>query len=360
MISNSSIDLQICQEPLLLSSGSPSELVEIQEKFLDKKISNLKIADFYKSHFPDNFNKFERVRDCGSFLKFAHIFNIETDSFDTHGKLYQANFCRDRLCPYCNWRRSLKLFHNNSVIISDIWDKYLFASLTLTVPNVPGEKLKKTIDDLMSGINKLFHYKAVKNVVRGYYRALEVTYNQRSNTFHPHYHFVLAFDKSYFTSPSYLSHSQWLELWRKAMNDNSILMLDIKRLYNKLSGKLAESEDEIRLAFLEFCKYSVKDSDMINDFVIMILFKSLFHRRLVEYKGVFRDSFVRNKLEDSEDENADLIHADDDIEDSISLLILSYQFNHNSKEYELVDQEIKRLKKAIKTQIKFSGVYYYE
>ena len=43
------------------------------------------------------------VKDCGSFLGF-----IECP--DGHEKkLEKANFCRERLCPMCQWRRSIAL-----------------------------------------------------------------------------------------------------------------------------------------------------------------------------------------------------------------------------------------------------------
>ena len=49
-------------------------------------------------------------------------------------KLHQAYFCQLRLCPVCNWRRSLKIFSQVSKIIQAIEQDrehaYIFLTLT--------------------------------------------------------------------------------------------------------------------------------------------------------------------------------------------------------------------------------------
>lgn len=59
-------------------------------------------------------------------------------------KLHQAYFCQLRLCPVCNWRRSLKIFSQVSKIIQAIEQdrEHAYIFLTLTQKNVSGEELE--------------------------------------------------------------------------------------------------------------------------------------------------------------------------------------------------------------------------
>ena len=59
------------------------------------------------------------------------------------GLIASANFCRNRFCPTCQWRRSVKLFRQNYDCFNWIKAKYpgcRFIFLTLTVPNVSIDK----------------------------------------------------------------------------------------------------------------------------------------------------------------------------------------------------------------------------
>lgn len=77
-----------------------------------KKKRNLKLSEIYmmikesyrKIH-SEKFNRFlnreERSRMCATVLQFKK-------DTERKRKLHQAYFCQLRLCPVCNWRRSLK------------------------------------------------------------------------------------------------------------------------------------------------------------------------------------------------------------------------------------------------------------
>lgn len=56
--------------------------------------------------------KAERMYDCGNYL----VFKMKDGTL----KLYQAYFCKARLCPMCNWRRSLKVAFQNKRIIKTV------------------------------------------------------------------------------------------------------------------------------------------------------------------------------------------------------------------------------------------------
>ena len=93
-------------------------------------------------------NGLKSLEECGDTLIFVRNEKGEK-------RLHGANFCRNRLCPMCNWRRSLKMYSQ----VSQITDKILatrksrFIFVTLTVRNPDGEHLAETLDLMNKGFS---------------------------------------------------------------------------------------------------------------------------------------------------------------------------------------------------------------
>lgn len=336
---------------LLLSSGLQSddsrnsslsqlsESNELTSKFLPKKITNLLLADSYKRLDFDS--KSIRVRECGTLLEFAH--EISSDGvLSSQGKLYNANFCRDRLCPMCAWRRSYKIFGQVSAIMNFISSDFQFLFLTLTVPNCEGDNLPVLLDSMFKGWSRLIRYKAFKTAVKGFFRVLEVTRNFSTGTYHPHFHVVLAVDPSYFHHSSYIKRDDWLFMWQRAMRDFSITQVDVRRVRSK-SGSVSSSD--LTSAVAEIAKYSVKSSHYLfpndcrlTDKVVFTLSGALASRRLCQFGGIFAEIQKQLNMDDCED--GDLIHIDDDsIRPDLAFLICRYGWS--SGVYKMSDVFIK-------------------
>jgi hypothetical protein len=172
------------------------------------------------------------------------------------------------------------------------------------MPNVCGSDLKGALDRLTIGFNRLMKYKAVAAAVKGFYRGIEVTHNLDTDMFHPHIHTILAVSPSYFTSRYYLSHDKWLDLWRRAMQDESITQVDVRRL-----------KGDVEHACAEVAKYAVKPGEVLSfdDWDLTVntvrtLDKALDHRRLIGFGGCFLEAHKRLHLDDTED--GDLTHVE--------------------------------------------------
>lgn len=320
-MSNHTTNSELCQ----VDKRDNALISEVCQKFTPKKqASELLSASYYRLGYE---HKAERVSSCGTFLEFAL-----QQSSDTWN-LRKANFCRDRLCPMCSWRRSYKIYAQISQIMDVIEKDYSFLFLTLTVPNCSAVTLSDTIDRLQVGWRNLIHNnKRFKSSVKGFFRVLEVTRNKNRfspsyNTYHPHFHVILAVNKSYFTSREYISRDEMLEFWRKAMSDPSITQVDIRRCRNK--NEIAEGEQfskSLSSAVAEVAKYSVKSADYLGKFdkrgfllapyseddidsFVTVFSSALYHRRLTAFGGVFDD--VSKSLQLDDIENGDLVHLDE-------------------------------------------------
>lgn len=293
-------------------TSSFSEVSEMMEEFLPKKRDSV-----YLSHIYDLIgyeSKVKQVSDCGNYLEFHH--ELDDDGcINEVGLLHRANFCKDRLCPLCSWRRSLKMFGQISDISDHLHDDYLFLFLTLTVPNCRGSTLSKTINDMMKGFRKFIRKKDIKNVVHGFIRSLEITYNISENSFHPHFHVILAVGKNYVSSRNYLSHRDFACLWTSSILGKNWrtyrqrpYVVDIRRCYG------SDSDNRFAGSFVEAAKYAVKSSDyLFSDLtlsckLVKIFTNVLFHRRLWQFGGCFYDVFKELDLQDVESDDVDLVH----------------------------------------------------
>lgn len=267
--------------------------------------------------------KSERMYDCGNYL----VFKMK----DARLKLYQAYFCKARLCPMCNWRRSLKIAFQNKKIIETVnqREKVRWVFLTLTIRNVEGNRLKDTMDQMTKAWNRFAGYARFKRSVKGYFRAMEVTRNwdKKSDwygTYHPHFHVLLAVPTNYFAK-NYIRQDEWTSMWQKAMQIDYKPVVRIQSVKPKKdSVDFLGVEDEMRKAIaeqdavFEVSKYPVKDTDVIrgdkvtpeNVQTVKDLDKALAYKRLISYGGLLKEVHKELNLGDAED--GSLIHIDED------------------------------------------------
>lgn len=250
------------------------------DKCKEKKLKNSKFTNYIKLFISEKMRL--RVFECGSFLEFLGDFEMENK------KLNQGNFCKNRFCPMCSWRKSCKDSLKISILMEHLRLEYNkeFIFLTLTTPNVKGDKLKEEIDKYNKSFKKLMELKEVKSITKGYIRKLEVTYNSDSNsksydTYHPHFHVIIAVNKNYFTqTKQYINRDRWLELWQKSTNDYSITQVDVRKAKN---GDLK--------AIYELAKYSAKDNDYLHSrSVFKVFYEALKKRQLIVYGGLFKEA----------------------------------------------------------------------
>lgn len=258
--------------------------------------------------------KAERARGCATWLQYIR------DEKTGRLRLENANFCRLRLCPVCQWRRSLKLYGQMSQIAEYLGAEYKWAMLTLTMRNVPGDLLSDVLDAQRYAFNLLSKNPAWYRAVRGYYRATEITRNPQTGEYHPHIHALLCVKPSYFTSRYYLPQKWFAAEWARCMS----------AALSKCGVSIEYAGDENRCADVravrpkdgqpwsaavaECCKYAVKSSDILcfGDFdvtidIVRLLDRVLTGRRLVTMGGVVRDAHHDLHLSDSDGDGADLV-----------------------------------------------------
>ena len=344
---NSDFNNQNCVETVFLDDSriaaidkATGEAIIKTNNWQGKKINNLELANSYKRIYAntDKEKKFIKVKDCSTFLEFK--FYVDSQE----RKLHASNFCKDRLCPICNWRRSLKVYSQASSVMKVAVKDYEFLFLTLTQKNVKSEDLEEEINHMMKAFKKLTKRKEFKNAVHGFFRALEITYNKKRDDYHPHFHVILAVKPSYFKKKDYLKQDDWCRLWQESMKLDYKPTVDIRKFKTSTDKELSKS-------VAEATKYTVKDADYLvknrngklnldkTDKVVKTLSESLAYRRLIAWGGILKDIHKSLNLDDAE--VGDLVIIDGEDVEGGRFIIERYRWSVGMSNYVLTDIEKK-------------------
>ena len=294
---------------------------EILQELSFKKNKD-KTIPIYDKYIPFNPKKAEQVLNCGVSL----WFHLKEHQITKEQKLKLAEMytCKDRFCPFCNWRRQLKY----SKLVYEYLDelqsqknlRYIF--LTLTVPNCHIDDLKATIQHMNKSFERLSKTKAYKKAVLGHFKALEILGdNTKGAEAHPHFHILLIVDKNYFTSKNYISQKEFLQMWRDATRNQNITQVDIRII------KPNKDKNATASAVAEMCKYPLKDTDISK------LTSEQFEKFVLQLKGIRNINAggnLKNILKGTEKMDNDLVHIDDEHNDQLWILLkkLLYEYRN--------------------------------
>lgn len=296
-------------------------------KWRERKLANIDLA---KSLERLGYRNFNNVYECAEVLRFREQENGSL-------KLFQTWFCKKKLCPICNWRRSMKYSYQTEQVITEAMkrhEKGRFLFLTLTVKNVNGDSINQEISQISEGFRRLMLYKKVDKNIIGYLRALEVTYSTNRDDYHPHLHVLLFVKANYFnaTEGNYISQDEWTKLWQKAMK------LDYTPVVNIKAVKSTEKYD-LKGAILETAKYPVKPFDLLNDdfseetrdTITDDLTKGLHRKRQIGFGKLFKE--IRKELQLEDIEEGDLVTVEEKEESASSVKEVIAQWNWQRQNY---------------------------
>ena len=298
-------------------------------KWKERKLQN---AEYARRLETLGYKTFTNVYQCAEVLRFMQ-------GPDGNLKLKQAWFCKSKLCPICNWRRSMKYGVQLGQIIDVARErepKAKFIFLTLTVKNVSGEKLGEELTNLTKSFDRLFRRAKVKKAVIGYLRAIEVTYNAERDDYHPHIHVLLMVKASYFKKTEYyISQDEWTTMWQQSAKLDYKPIVDVRKV--KPNQRKAKNEMDLRGAIVETAKYPTKPIEKMGKTekqklkVTDDLMKALKNKRQIGFGGLFKE--IRKELQLDDVERGDLIHIDDENQDvSIGVEIVAI-WNWERKNY---------------------------
>jgi plasmid rolling circle replication initiator protein Rep len=299
------------------------------------------------------FLKSQRISECGLRLEYK----VDANNNKT---LCNALFCRDRLCPICMWRLSRRLSWETYQII----EKYtkqcpdmIPIMISLTVRNPKMGELSNMLDVLCHGDSaawQLLRKWLSRRGIKDYIRTVEVTFNFKDQTWHPHLHVLAFVPKEYFlkNNKNYISRARLSEYWKHACKLDYKPVVDIRRCYDKNGKKERIKFDSdmkdmsLSGAIFETAKYCVKplkifsetlDSYAENDAdikkekvnikeVIRELDNALSGRRLRALGGRLKKIARELKIDDDESKK-ELIHNNNGVVEAVREEVYEYVFS---------------------------------
>jgi plasmid rolling circle replication initiator protein Rep len=326
---------------------SYSQKREIEEKFreldeiefLVKKYNSFVVFELYQ-HFARK-SKLVSLADCGTFLGFDLYKHIQEDEYQK--RLSDANFCRDRFCEMCNWRRARKYAIENFNLLKYIQHqhkvRYIFATFTIKNPLV--SELKSYTKLFNQAWQRMTQTKRWRNSILGYIKAIEIPFQKSDkNYINLHSHCLLIVSTSYFNKNCdlYITQREFQEMWKKALRVDYNPSVDIRIIK---PNKNRDEDDEIASVVAETTKYPLKSLDLhkIDWRVFKELTQQVRGMRFVSYGGIAKQ--YRTLLFGSaEFDDKDLVAGYDKLDLSVWHKIGKLWYSLVSGKYCLVDYEV--------------------
>lgn len=220
------------------------------------------VADYYlSSPWFDQHRRGERACNCALLLGFNKSLN---ELGDTALKLSILHTCKVRWCAICQWTKQRvwrRRFIKGIPKMLEAYPASRLLFLTLTQKNCAIADLRATLDDMGRSFQRLMKRKELVGLVLGYAKSTEVT-KGADGTAHAHFHVLILVKSTYFGGGHYLSHEDWMLLWRSAARLDYDPYVHIQLVKPK---KGSQDITGVVSAVCEVAKYCVKPSDLTGD-----------------------------------------------------------------------------------------------
>lgn len=208
-----------------------------------------------------------------------------------------ANLCRDRFCPICKWRLSMRRFTDMFRIVTGLRQQYPESSwqfVTLTCRNCAPKDLSELLDEMSRCWNNITTAKKFKKRIAGWARSTEFTYNEVTGELHPHYH-ILVMYKELEEPDDYI-----IQRWLKGLNWKTSRLAQEEHTIEftaedeqEIGWEVDQNPEDTAVieAVLETYKYTTRDKDVDNMplGVFRTMVSVLQNRRLTAFGGIIKE-----------------------------------------------------------------------
>lgn len=281
-----------------------------------KKMFKLALSKFNTLDKNDIIKRGFNIKNCSDFVLMG------TCEHCGKTRVLNASLCRDRICPTCQWRLAMKRAGEMVLVLQEICNNYDLWFLTLTQKNCKPNELKTEIEKINKAWDRTTARLRKNKKYDGYARVLEITYNKKNKTFHPHLHVILASSGN-----NNLDTREWERWWMQSLRIAYIPQINIQKIQSDGNKK------KISKSALETFKYTTKYNDIDNmgmrEFSEYL--RGIKGKNFVTYSGIFKEERKRMKLND---EIEDLSALDKCSECNSQLLKYALHWSANLDKYE--------------------------
>ena len=294
-------------EPLLTKLNLLAE----KQRSEEEKAGVLKLNGF-PLQSTKTIQRSERLMSCGTFLKL----NIN----EGVAEIKSGNFCRDKFCALCQKIKSVKRYSQMLTVLNHLRKEGLIYSknshiiigmVTVTQRNVPLEELEEELKAISTATKRMTQSKQWKDSILGYAKNLEITFNSKARTYHPHIHFLVVWDKD-----KSLTSADIQRLWKRSLRLQYFPQCDIEEAYSCEVREAFGSSADLSNIISECMKYSIKtakknekplyDELSVSEFAEFI--RILKGKRFISYSGILAETRLLLKIQDEDtDKNMNFV-----------------------------------------------------
>lgn len=282
--------------------------MDIITKFSEKKKKSTQI-EARMNELPETFkrSRLEAIRDCGRLLWFD-VYQHRHDAEKLKHKLTSAYFCKDKFCPMCSWRRSLKISRILYPVVEQLSKQnYRFLFITLTLKNCHVDELEETIQKMNKAWYRLLMRSEIRKAWKGTIRVLEWTRREEDGSIHPHFHALIAVKSTYFKAADYLKTERLAAMWGESLRVDYLPVCHQRVVKSKVKAS-GIVKDALAAAIAELVKYPMKDSDVLGltGGQFEAVARALHKKRMIASSGVLKftldDEISSDDLDDITEE----------------------------------------------------------
>ena len=294
---------------------------------------NYQIADFYLDMYEET-SKDRYLNNSKHIARCCKLWDIDLYRLLKVKDIKRVNLCKDKFCFNCQSMLASKRFQQYGPILDEFRKEYEIFHMVVTVPNCEGEELMPLLKRMYLKFPFLLRYFRGKAKVKGIdflqygyggaVRGLEVTQNQGTKQFHPHFHCMILFKKGFqlqgevATSYSYSKSNGFhlfsrleillQKIWYLLMNDERVTVKAIEELKQGYDIHISDSEGNYHEVFKYACKGAFdldKGAFIYQEHTFRILYEALYNRRMIQGYGVlhnFKDLDDGDIVEDESQE----------------------------------------------------------
>jgi plasmid rolling circle replication initiator protein Rep len=291
----------------------------------------------------------ERIYSCADSLEMALVAS-PTDPESQILKLAHSEFCRVRVDPICQWRRSLKWsgrFRKAIPQVAELHPMARWIYAVLTQKNVAITDLRETLsagNDAWARLRKRKEFRPAEKGgnVMGWFRTVEVTRGEDGSA-HPHSNLLMLVSPEYFRHGNYLDQPALSRLWGECSHLNYDPRVWIETVKPKSRrGRPTQnpfdqptSFDTVMNAVHEVAKYATKPADLVADPAWLLTYTNQVDRlRFVSSGGILKP--LLGDTDEGKETDEEMIGHDDSASTSDSeALSLWFDYIEPARRYAL-------------------------
>jgi plasmid rolling circle replication initiator protein Rep len=189
------------------------------------------------------------------------------------GQSVIGSLCRNRWCLTCSRIKTAEMIHGYSAPLKELANENELYFVTLTAPTIKADKLTTEIRKRIKVFQQCQDALRKQGIKLNGMRKLEITYNEKTNKYHPHFHFIQQGKHE-----SECLRNEWVKRFQNQSKKASNKAQDITPVTDLDEG------------FMELFKYATKDSvkDSTPPLALDVIYQALQRVRVYQPYGKIR------------------------------------------------------------------------